>query len=136
MVEDKDIQKTGTTTVALVCKDGIVLAADKRVTSGYLVAYKKFEKIARITDAIAVTMAGTVSDIQLLTKLIRAELQLKKIRTGRECTVKEATNLLASLVYQNIRKLSLIPGISHFIVGGIDNSGMYAYDVGADGSAT
>jgi len=128
--------KTGTTTIGILCKDGIVLAADKRVTSGYLVAYKKFEKIARITDAIAVTMAGTVSDIQLLTKLIRAELQLKKIRTGRECTVKEATNLLASLVYQNIRKLSLIPGISHFIVGGIDNSGMYAYDVGADGSVT
>lgn len=136
MVEDKDINKTGTTTVALVCKEGIVLAADKRVTSGYLIAYKKFEKIARITDNIAVTMAGTVSDIQLLTKLIRAELQLKKIRTGRECTVKEATNLLASLVYQNIRKLSLIPGISHFIVGGVDNSGLYAYDVGADGSVT
>ncbi len=136
MVEDQDIKKTGTTTVAIVCKEGIVLAADKRVTSGYLLAYKKFEKIAKITDNIAVTMAGTVSDVQLLTKLIRAELQLKKIRTNRECTVKEATNLLASLVYQNIRKLSLIPGISHFIVGGIDISGLYAYDVGADGSVT
>jgi len=136
MVEDQDIKKTGTTTVAIVCKEGIVLAADKRVTSGYLLAYKKFEKIAKITDNIAVTMAGTVSDVQLSTKLIRAELQLKKIRTNRECTVKEATNLLASLVYQNIRKLSLIPGISHFIVGGIDISGLYAYDVGADGSVT
>lgn len=136
MVEDKDIMKTGTTTVALVCKDGIVLCADKRVTSGYLIAYKKFEKITTITDNIAVTMAGTVSDVQLLTKLIRAELQLKKIRTKRETTVKEATNLLANLVYNNIRKLSLIPGISHFIVGGKDSSGFYAYDIGADGSVT
>ena len=136
MVEEKDIKKTGTTTVAINCKDGVVLAADKRVTSGYLLAYKKFDKIAKITDNIAVTMAGTVSDIQLLTKLIRAELQLKKMRVGRDCTVKEATNLLASLVYQNIRKLSLIPGISHFVVGGKDHTGFYAFDVGADGSVT
>jgi len=136
MVEDKDIMKTGTTTVALVCKDGIVLCADKRVTSGYLIAYKKFEKIAKISDNIAITMAGTVSDIQLLTKLIRAELKLKDIRTGRVAYVKEAVNLLATLVYNNIRKLSLIPGISHFIVGGKDSFGFHAYDIGADGSVT
>ena len=136
MVEDKEVMKTGTTTVAIICKDGIVLCADKRVTSGYLISYKKFEKIAKITDDISITMAGTVSDVQLLTKLIRAELKLKDIRTGRKVTVKEATNLLANLVYNNIRKLSLIPGISHFIVGGKDNSGFYAYDIGADGSTT
>src|SRR3989338_315418 len=136
MGDDKDIMKTGTTTVALVCKDGIVLCADKSVTSGYLVAYKKFEKIAKITDEIAITMAGTVSDVQLLTKLIRAELKLKDIRTGRLTYVKEAVNLLANLVYNNIRKLSLIPGISHFIVGGKDGSGFHAYDIGADGSVT
>jgi len=86
--------KTGTTTVAIVCKDGIVLAADKRATSGYLVSYKKFDKIMYITDSIAVTVAGTVSDVQLLTKYIRAELKLKNIRTNRENTVKEAVNLL------------------------------------------
>jgi len=136
MVEDKDIRKTGTTTVALVCKDGIVLCADKRVTSGYLVAYKKYEKIVQITDDIAVTVAGTVSDVQLLTKLLRAELKLKDIRTNRKVDVKEAVNLLSSMVYNNIRKMSMIPGISHFIVGGKDHSGIYVYDIGADGSIT
>ena len=136
MVEEKELMKTGTTTVAIICKDGIVLCADKRVTSGYLVSYKRFDKIAKITDDIAVTVAGTVSDVQLLVKLIRAELKLKDIRTGRNVTVKEATNLLANLVYNNIRKFSLIPGISHFIVGGKDSSGFYVYDVGADGSVT
>ena len=136
MVEEKELMKTGTTTVAIICKEGIVLCADKRVTSGYLVSYKRFDKIAKITDDIAVTVAVTVSDVQLLVKLIRAELKLKDIRTGRNVTVKEATNLLANLVYNNIRKFSLIPGISHFIVGGKDSSGFYVYDVGADGSVT
>tara|TARA_B100001971_G_C18254456_1_gene580850 strand:- start:1925 stop:2569 length:645 start_codon:yes stop_codon:yes gene_type:complete len=134
MVEDKEIMKTGTTTAAIVCRDGIVLCADKRATAGYLVANKKVDKIVNITDDIAVTTAGTVSDIQLLVKLIRAEISLKSIRTNREILVKEAVHLLATMVYNNIRKFSVIPGISHFLVGGKDHKGFYAYDVGADGS--
>ncbi|MBS3103249.1 proteasome subunit beta [Candidatus Woesearchaeota archaeon] len=133
MVEEREL-KTGTTTVALVCKDGLVLAADKRATSGYLISFKKFDKIITITDFIAVTVAGTVSDVQLLTKYIRAELSLKRIRTGRENSVKEAANLLATLVYNNIRKLSMIPGISHFLVGGKDEAGFHLYDLAPDGS--
>jgi len=133
-MEDNDILKSGTTTVALVCKGGIVLAADKRATSGYLIAHKKFEKVVSITDNIVVTTAGVVSDVQLLVKLIKAELKLKSIRTGRQLYVKEAVNLLSAFVYNNIRRLSMIPGISHFIVGGMDSTGFYVYDVAADGS--
>ena len=132
-MEDKEL-KTGTTTIGMVCKEGIVLAADKRATSGYLISYKKFDKIINITDSIAVTVAGTVSDVQLLTKYLKAELKLKDIRTGRETTVKEAASLLANFVYNNIRKLSLIPGISHFVVGGKDSSGFHLYDLSPDGS--
>jgi proteasome beta subunit len=134
MVDNTELMKTGTTTLALMCKDGIILAADKRATSGYLISHKKFDKIINITDNIAVTVAGTVSDVQLLSKYIRAELNLKKIRTDRENTVKEAANLLAMLVYNNIRKMSMIPGISHFIVGGKDESGFHIYDLAPDGS--
>ncbi len=133
MVDVKEL-KTGTTTLALMCKDGIVLAADKRATSGYIVAHKKFDKILNITDNIAVTVAGTVSDVQLLAKYIKAELKLKNIRTYRESTVKEATNLLSMMVYNNIRKMSMIPGISHFIVAGKDGEGFHIYDLAPDGS--
>jgi proteasome beta subunit len=133
MLEDKEL-KTGTTTLALLCKDGIVLAADKRATSGYLIAHKKFDKIINITDNIAVTVAGTVSDVQLLAKYIKAELKLKQIRTYKESSVKEAANLLSMMVYNNIRKMSMIPGISHFIVGGKDEAGFHIYDLSPDGS--
>ena len=133
MMENTEI-KTGTTTIGIACKDGLVLAADKRATSGYLISWKKFDKIINITDSIAVTVAGTVSDVQLLVKYLKAELKLKDIRTGRETTVKEAASLLANFVYNNIRKLSLIPGISHFIIGGKDASGFHLYDLSPDGS--
>ena len=131
---DNQETKTGTTTLGLVCKDGLVLAADKRATSGYLIAWKKFDKIMQVTGNIAVTVAGTVSDVQLLTKYLKAELKLKDIRTGRETSVKEAASLLAGFVYNNIRRFSLIPGVSHFIMGGKDPSGFHLYDIGSDGS--
>jgi proteasome beta subunit len=133
-MEEKDIIKTGTTTVGLICKDGVVLAADRRATAGHFIASTKVEKVLQITDDIAVTIAGTVSDIQLVVKLIKAELKLKAIRTGKINTVKEATNLLSGIVYNNIRKFSLIPGISHFIVGGRDTSGYHIYDLSPDGA--
>jgi len=128
--------KTGTTTIGIVCKDGLVLAADKRATSGNMIVDKKCKKIHQIADDIIITMAGTVSDAQLLTKLVKAEIKLKEIRTGKNISVKEAANLLAGMVYENIRKFSFIPGISHFLLGGKDTHGFHLYDVYADGSLT
>ncbi len=131
MKEENQINqiKTGTTTIGIVCSDGVVLAADRRATSGNMIIDKNFTKIHNVTDNIALTIAGTVSDVQLLVKLIRAELKLKSIRTDRDVTVKEAANLLAGMVYSNIRKFSVIPGISHFIIGGKDNAGFHLFDV-------
>ncbi|TAL51518.1 MAG: proteasome subunit beta [Nanoarchaeota archaeon] len=133
---EQNTLKTGTTTVGLKCKDGIVLAADRRATAGYLIANKKAEKVFGITDKIALTISGMVSDAQLLTKLIKAELKLKVMRTDREVTVKEAANLLAGLTYGNVRRPSMIPGIAHFLMGGTDTDGYHLYDLFADGSVT
>lgn len=127
--------ETGTTTIGVVCKDCIVLGADKRATAGHFIASKDVEKIVPINDYIAITTAGTVSDIQLLLKLIKAELKLKEIRTNNKPTVKEGANLLAGMVYSNIRRMSMIPGISHFIIGGYDSE-KQLFDIYPDGSVT
>ena len=132
--EMKNMPKTGTTTIGIVCKDGIVLAADKRMTAGYI-AYDKVEKIIQIADNMAVTTAGVVSEVQLLSKLIKAELKLKDMQTYRDSTVKEAANLLAGLMYSNIRKMSMFPAIAAFLLGGYDKEG-HLYGLGIDGSVT
>jgi proteasome beta subunit len=134
MAENENTMKTGTTTLAIRCKDGIVLAADKRATAGTLIANKFVDKIFTVEDYMAITTAGTVSDVQLLLKLITAEVRLKRLRSGRSVTVKEAANLLAGMVYSNIRKFSTIPGISHFIFAGKDDVGFQIYDIYPDGS--
>ncbi|KYK27096.1 hypothetical protein AYK26_00150 [Euryarchaeota archaeon SM23-78] len=132
-MKDDQILNTGTTTIGLVCKDCIVLAADKRATAGNFIAHKKVDKVIPINDRMAITTAGVVSDIQLLTKLLKAELKLKSIRVEREPSVKEAANLLTNIIYNNVRKLSMIPGITHFLLGGYDDN-LRLYDLYADGS--
>jgi len=133
---DENRLKTGTTTIGLLCADGVVLGADRRATAGNYIATKHVDKVFRITDDMAITMAGTVSDAQLLTKLIKAELHLKELKTYRKPTVKEAANLLAGMVFRNIRQMSMIPGVAHFLLGGKDKNGFHLYDIYADGSIT
>lgn len=127
--------KTGTTTLGLVGKDLVVLAADKRATAGDMIVNKKAQKIFRIAENLAVTVAGTVSDIVLLIKLIKAELKLKEVRIGRKSSVKEAANLLATYVYSNIRNFSVIPGVTHFLMAGYDEKGLHLFDIFPDGTA-
>ena len=134
-MKENEVLNTGTTTIGLMCKDSIVLAADKRATAGNFIANKNVEKVVPINDRMAITTAGVVSDIQLLIKLLKAELKLKSIRVERESTVKEAANLLTNIIYNNVRKLSMIPGITHFLLGGVD-TGLHLYDLYADGSIT
>ncbi len=135
MKEETRLQ-TGTTTLAIVCSDGLVFAADRRVTAGPLIVNKKFTKIEQVSDTMLMTMAGSVSDVQLLIKLVKAQIKLRKIRTTMVPSVKEAAHSLAGMVYSNIRKFSAIPGISHFIIGGKDASGYHLYDIFPDGSVT
>ncbi len=135
MEDINDYVRKGTTTVGIVCKDGIVLAADKRATfAGRIIADKNVDKLFKISENMAITTAGTVSDVQLITKLIKAELTLIKVRTGKEASVKTTANLLGAIVYQNIRKFSPILGITGFILGGRDETGFYLYELGPDGS--
>ncbi|MBI2668569.1 proteasome subunit beta [Candidatus Woesearchaeota archaeon] len=128
--------KTGTTTVGIYCKDGIVLAADRRATAGTMIVDKKAEKVHLIWDDYALTLAGSVSDAQLLIKILKAEIKLKEVRTGKRVSVKEVANQLAGLQYSGIRSMSFYPAIAHFLLAGRDSEGLHLYDLFPDGSVT
>jgi len=135
MSKNENILSTGTTTLGIVCKDCVVLAADKRATAGYMVVDKKTQKVHKINDRFALTIAGNVSDAQLMIKVIKAELSLKETQTNRNTTLKEAANLLAGMLYNLIRTPSMMPGITHFLLSGSDKE-VGLYDLYPDGSVT
>ncbi len=127
------MKKTGTTTISIVCSDGIVMAADKRMTAGNMIADRETNKVLPFVDDIAVTTAGTVSEIQRTLKIAKAELKLLEVRTNRKITVKDAANLLVGMAYVSVRQMGDW-GVTAFLIAGKDINGFSLYDAGADGT--
>ena len=124
-------QRKGTTTVGLICKDAVVMAADKRGSMGYLIASKDVDKILKITDRIALTIAGMASDGQMLAKFLRAEMELYKLNTGTDPNLTVAANLMANIIFEKAK--SFIPYLVQLIVGGLDDGNepaLYSLDMG------
>lgn len=113
---DETAKQTGTTTVGLVCKDGVVLASDRRATMGYLIASKDIDKIYKLTDRVAMTIAGGVGDAQTLVRWMTAELKLYELKHEKPATVEASATLLANILTQ----YKFFPFYVQLIIGGID----------------
>jgi len=124
--------KSGTTTVGIVCKDGVILAAERKATMGYLVASKEDTKIAKVMPHIAVTQAGMVGDIQALTRYITAESTLYELRNRKKIPVAAAANILANILYGG--RWSFFPYMVQLIMAGYDDKGPSMFILHPDGS--
>ena len=130
-----NILKSNTSLVGIVCKDGVVLGADRRATAGTIVMSKTAKKIEKITDYIAIAGTGGVADIQLTLKIASAELRLQELRTKTKPSVKSAAHLLAMLTYRGIRTPSMIPSIVGSLLAGVDEDGKsYLFTIEPAGS--
>jgi proteasome beta subunit len=117
-IKKPEIRESGTTTVGMICRDGVVLAAEKKSTLGYLVASKEAEKIIPIDEHIAITTAGASGDAQALARIMKAELKLFRIRNKRRITVKGAATLLANILQSG--RWTLLPYMVQLILAGYD----------------
>ncbi|HEV8595226.1 MAG TPA: proteasome subunit beta, partial [Thermoplasmata archaeon] len=90
--------ETGTTTLGLACKDGTVLAADRRATAGTMIAHKRTRKVYKIDDNLGLTTAGLVGDLQLLARYITAEAELYKLKRNLPMSVEAAATLTANIL--------------------------------------
>lgn len=122
--------KTGTTTVGIVCKDGIVLAAEKKATLGYLVASKDDIKIVQVMPHIGMTQAGAVGDIQALVRYLKAEATLYELRENKRISVNAAATLLANIMYGG----RWFPYMVQIILAGYDDKGPQLFILHPDGS--
>jgi proteasome beta subunit len=133
----KNILKSGTSLVGIVCKDGIVMAGDRKVTAGgSLVISKNFSKVNPLNSYLVISWTGGVADAMILTKLLSAQLRIKELRDKKRPTVRESANLAARMAYQNIRQPSMIPFIAGTMIGGFNEDGTTElYSIEPSGSA-
>ena len=117
----------GATTIGLVFKDGVILAAEKRVSYGYFIISKSGKKVFKITETIGAACAGLVSDMQSLIRDVEAYANLYRLDNNRPITVKATSKVMANLLFNS----RFMPLITQTIVGGIDDEGasLYVLDV-------
>ncbi len=114
---DIDVTK-GTTTVALVGKDGVVLAADKRASMGSAIAHKCAQKVFQISNSTGATGAGSVGDIQNFVNLLKVESNLYRMKTNQELSVKSLATLASRILFG----YRVYPYLALFIIGGYDKN--------------
>ncbi|HID15528.1 MAG TPA: proteasome subunit beta, partial [Candidatus Atribacteria bacterium] len=78
----------GATAVGIVCKDGVVLASEKRIAYGYTVLSKVGKKVFKITDHLGIACAGLVSDMQVIARSLMAEANLYELDYKRPMSVR------------------------------------------------
>jgi proteasome beta subunit len=122
----------GTTTIGVVCRDGVILASDTRVTMGYYVAHKHGKKVYRIDDHLAMTIAGTVADAQRVVDILIANAQLYKINSGRPIPVSSASRFIANLMFS----ARYVPLQTEALIGGVDESGPHIFRLDPFGTLT
>ena len=92
----------GTTIVAAVCEGGVVMAGDRRATSGSMIAQRDFEKVFRSDDFSCVGIAGAAGVGIELVRLFQVELEHYEKLEGRALTLEGKANRLATMVRGNL----------------------------------
>lgn len=122
-------KKTGTTIVGVVYKDGVVLGADTRATSGSEVAEKNCEKIHYLAPNMYCCGAGTAADTEMITQLISSQLELLRMNTHSQSRVTTACTLLKRRLFQYQGYIS-----AALVLGGCDINGPTIYQIHPHGS--
>jgi proteasome beta subunit len=122
----------GTTTLGVVCRDGVILGTDTRATMGTYVASKHAKKVYQITDNLAMTIAGGVAVAQKVVEILQVNSRLYELEKNRPILVKSAARLVSNLLFQN-REVGM-PLPMQALVGGFDETGPHVFNLDPYGS--
>ncbi len=120
--------KKGTTTVGVIYKDGVVIAADQLATLGDIKVNQKIQKVIPITKNVVMTTAGMVGDNQAIVRLLKAQMKLY-ILEETEPTVNSVATLLSNILSDKYL-YSYLPYQLQDLIGGYDTKArLYSMDM-------
>jgi len=121
---------TGATAVGIKVRDGVVLAAEKRVSYRGYVMSRAGKKVYRITDRMAMAAAGLFADMQTLRKIMETEIRYQELTTSSRMSVRAAAKLLSAILY----RYKSSPFLSEILFGGVDDEGPHLFVLDPVGS--
>lgn len=119
-----------TTTIGVVCRDGVLMTTDTRATMGSFVAHKNAKKVYRIDNHLAMTIAGVVGDAQAIVEMLRANAALYKLDMARPMPINSAARMVSNILFSS-RPYPL--GVQA-LIGGVDDSGGHIFALDPLGS--
>ena len=120
----------GATTVGLICSDGVILASEKRVSYGHLVASTRGQKVFKLTENVGLAFAGLMSDMQALVREAGAYANLFYLDKNRPITTKAMAKLISNMLFNR----RMMPLLMETVVGGYDVDGPSLYSMDPVGS--
>ncbi|HLC46462.1 MAG TPA: archaeal proteasome endopeptidase complex subunit alpha [Candidatus Nanoarchaeia archaeon] len=128
----KKTVRQGSTAIGLVCKDGVVLVADKRVIDPLIVS-ESVEKVFKIDDHIGATAAGILSDARVLIDRAQLRAQQHAVTYDTPVDTLSVVKEICDLKQICTQSAGLRPfGVSLLIVG-IDSNGPTLYETDPTG---
>src|ERR671915_473182 len=106
----------GATVVGISYNDGVILAADKRVSFGNFVVNKNIKKTFTVTDHVGAACAGMVADMQVLVRQVEALAKIRKLETRREVPPNSVAKLMSVIMFER----RYFPLLTQVVVGGYD----------------
>jgi proteasome beta subunit len=109
--------KKGTTTCAITCNDGVVLAADTRASAGFFIADRHVMKIQKVDDHLGMTIAGGVADAQNLVDTMRYNSNIYRLSRREPIPVGSAARLCSNILFNQ----RYFPYYVQIIMAGFDH---------------
>ena len=121
-----------TTCVAMRCVGGVVMAGDRRATSGNLISHRSMEKVVQADDFSGVAIAGAAGPAMEMIKLFQLQLEHYEKVEGQTLSLEGKANQLSMFVRSNLsaamQGLVVVPIFAGFDL--LSKSGrLWDYDV-------
>jgi proteasome beta subunit len=115
----------GATAVGITFSDGVILAAEKRVSYGNFVINKHTRKIFSLTESVGAACAGMIADMQVLVRQVEALAKIRKLETRRNVAPNSIAKLMSVIMFER----RFYPLLTQVIVGGVNTkSQIYTLD--------
>lgn len=119
-----------TTTIGVVCSDGVLMTTDTRATMGSFVAHKHAKKVYMIDHHLGMTIAGVVGDAQAIVEMLKANAALYRLDLQRPMPVSAAARLAANVLFGS----RYYPFGVQALIGGVDDTGGHIFALDPLGS--
>lgn len=118
----KKTVKQGSSAIGIMCKDGVVLVSDKRISSKLMIP-EAIEKTFQIDDHIIVTAAGIISDARVLVDRVQLKAQQHMVTYDGKIDVISVVKDICDLKQICTQSAGLRPFGVSMLVAGVEEDG-------------